>query len=134
MYTKHKERFRDTEHVQINNYTFQSVNKFKYLGVLVSENSKIKSEIKTRMTAGNRCYHAFITLSKSAVVSRKTKLIIYQTVIRPAVMYGLEVWTLSKSDENSLGIWERETLRRIFGTVKENVVRRIHTNQEFMNL
>ena len=51
MNTKHKARFRDTKHVQINNYTFQSVNKFKYLGVLVSENSEIKSEIKTIITA-----------------------------------------------------------------------------------
>ena len=49
-------------------------------------------------------------------------------------MYGLEVWTLSTSDENSLAIWERETLRRIFGPVKENVVRRIRTNQELINL
>jgi hypothetical protein len=32
----------------------------------------------------------------------------HQTVIRPKVMYGLEVWTLRKSDENILAIWERK--------------------------
>ena len=32
----------------------------------------------------------------------------HQTVTRPKVMYGLEVWTLRKSDENILAIWERK--------------------------
>jgi hypothetical protein len=48
-------------------------------------------------------------------------------------MCGLEVWTLSKSVENSLATWER-ILGRIFGAVKENGVWRICTNQEVMNL
>jgi hypothetical protein len=59
---------------------------------------------------------------------------VYQTIIRPVVMQGLEVWTLSKSDENSSEMWERKILRRIFGPVKENGVWMIRTNQDLMNL
>jgi hypothetical protein len=49
-------------------------------------------------------------------------------------MYGSGVWTLSKSDGNSLAIWERKILRKIFGPVKENGLWRIRTNQELMDL
>jgi hypothetical protein len=49
----------------------------------------------------------------------------------PVVIYGLEVWTLSKSDENTTSVWERKMLRKIFGPRKENGVWRICTNQEF---
>ena len=66
---------------------------------------------------------------------------VYQTIIRPVVMQGLEVWTLSKSDENSSEMWERKILRRIFGPVTETRcvcvcvrVWRICTSPELMNL
>ena len=36
------------------------------------------------------------------------------------VMYGSEVWTLNKSDDNTLAVWKIKVLRRIFDTVKEN--------------
>jgi len=50
------------------------------------------------------------------------------------VMCGLEVWTLSKSDENTLAIRERKIMRKILGPVKEIGVWRIRTNQEFLDL
>lgn len=43
------------------------------MGGIVTENSVIKSKIKTRLTAGNICYRAFIKLVKSIVVTRLTK-------------------------------------------------------------
>jgi hypothetical protein len=46
----------------------------------------------------------------------------------------LEVWTLSQSDENTSVIYERKILQKIFGHIKENGIRRICTNQEFMDL
>jgi hypothetical protein len=49
-------------------------------------------------------------------------------------MYCSEVWTLSKSDENSLAVWERKMLRTILGPVKENGICRIRTEKEFMDL
>ena len=48
-------------------------------------------------------------------------------------MYGSEVWTLSKSYENTLAIWEINILR-IFDPVEENGVWKIRTNQELMNM
>jgi hypothetical protein len=49
-------------------------------------------------------------------------------------MCGSEVWTLSKNNEKTLAIWEREIREKIFCPVKKNGVWRIHTNQKLMNL
>jgi len=34
-------------------------------------------------------------------------------------MYGAETWTMKKSDENKLDVFERKVLRRILGPVRE---------------
>jgi hypothetical protein len=44
--------------------------------------------------------------------------------------YGSETWTLSKSDENILGVFERKILRAIFGPTNENGEWRIKYNNE----
>ena len=45
-------------------------------------------------------------------------------------MYGSEVRTLSKSDENISEIRKRKILRKTFGPAKENGIWRIRTAQE----
>ena len=55
---------------------------------------------------------------------------IYKTLIRPVVTYGSETWTLTKSDENFLRIFERKILRWIYGSVQEGDIWKIRNNEE----
>jgi hypothetical protein len=48
--------------------------------------------------------------------------------------YGSETWVLSKSDENTLGVFERTILRAIFGPTNENGEWRIKYNNEIYSL
>ena len=41
-------------------------------------------------------------------------------IVRRVVMHVSKVWMFRKSDENSIGIWKRKILRKIFVSVKEN--------------
>ena len=51
------------------------------------------------------------------------------TIDNIIILYG----RLSKSDENSLAVWERKTMRRIYGPVKKkNGVWRIRTDKDFI--
>jgi hypothetical protein len=49
-------------------------------------------------------------------------------------MYGAETWCLAANDRNSLEVWERKVLRKIYGHVCENGECRIHKNTELMEL
>jgi hypothetical protein len=67
---------------------------------------------------------------KSKIIKRSVKMQIYKTVIRPVTTYGSETWTLTKSDETSLSIFERKILRKIYGPVQEGDTWRIRYNEE----
>ena len=56
------------------------------------------------------------------MVIRSVKMQIYKTVVRLVVTYGSETWTLTKSDENSLRIFERKILRKIYGPVQGGIL------------
>jgi hypothetical protein len=58
-------------------------------------------------------------------LKRNAKMKIYKTIIRPVVTYWSETWTLTAKDENNLHIFERQTLRKIFGHVNIDNIWRI---------
>ena len=58
----------------------------------------------------------------------------YKKMIRPVVTYSSETWTLTAKDENNLRIFERQTLRKIFGPVKIDNIWRIRNNMEIDKL
>ena len=49
-------------------------------------------------------------------------------------MHDSEVRTLSRGNENALGIWERKIMRKIFGPVRVNSAWKIRTNQGWMDV
>jgi len=74
-------------------------------------------------------------LSKSKLVSRKSKLKLYWSVIRPIVVYSCETWVLKESIIHRLSEFERKTLRKILGPTKEdNGIWGIKTNKELDEL
>jgi hypothetical protein len=69
------------------------------------------------------------------LVSRKSKLRLYWSVIRPVVVYGCETWVLKESIIQRLSVFERKILRKIFGpTNEDNDNWRIKTNIELDEL
>jgi len=55
-------------------------------------------------------------------VSRKSKLKLCWSVIRPIVVYGCGTWVLKESIVQRLSVFERKILRKIFGPTKEDMV------------
>uniref|UniRef100_A0A2S2NC82 Uncharacterized transposon-derived protein F52C9.6 n=1 Tax=Schizaphis graminum TaxID=13262 RepID=A0A2S2NC82_SCHGA len=101
--------------ITIKDMTFERVWNFKYLGVDINSQADSPEEIHRRITAGNKCYYSLVQLFKSKKLSRRTKIRLYKTLVRPIVLYACGAWASTKSDENKLMIFERKILRRIFG-------------------
>ena len=47
-------------------------------------------------------------------ISRRTKVRLYKTLVKPVLMYGCETWKMNKSDKNKIYVFQRRCLRRIF--------------------
>ena len=63
---------------------------------------------------GNKCYYAMGNLLKSRILSKILKVQLYVTLIRSIILYGAQCWTVRKSDESKLRVFERKILRRIY--------------------
>jgi hypothetical protein len=66
------------------------VAEFIYLGTLISNDNSIEKEIQSRILASNRTYFAAMSLFRSHLLSRGTRIQLYKTLIRPVVSYGAE--------------------------------------------
>jgi ribosomal protein S13 len=123
-------RTQNLQPLKVNEYEFEQVTQFKYLGTIINTSNDIKIEIKDRIKMANRCYHGLRNQLKSKVISSKTKVQLYKTLVRPIVLYGSERWTIKKDEEEKLMSFERKILRKIFGAVRENGIWRIRYNHE----
>lgn len=65
--------------LKVNNYKFERVANFKYLGVNINENADSHEEIRLRLVAANKCYFGLVPLLKSKLLSWKTKNNIIQS-------------------------------------------------------
>ena len=70
---------------------------YKYLGSTVNSDNSIEEEIHYRITIGNTAYYANQFFFKSRLVSKKSKLKLYWSIIRPIVTYGCEAWVLKET-------------------------------------
>jgi hypothetical protein len=118
----------------INGVTYEAVTEFKYLGTLISNDNSVQKEIQRRILAGNRTYFAAISLFRNRLLSRATKILLYKTLIRPAVICGAETWTMAKKEEQVLLIFERKIFRRIYGPKYEDEEWKSRTNRELEKL
>jgi hypothetical protein len=90
----------------------------------------MEEEIKERIALRNKVYFANKKMFQSRLISKRTKLKLYYSVIRPIVTCSCETWILKETIINKLLVFERKILRKIFGPNNENGIWRIKTNQE----
>jgi len=86
--------------------------------------------IQRRILAGKRTYYAAISLFRSRLLSKGTKIQLYKTAIRPVVSFGSKTWMMKKKEEQSLLIFEKKIYRRIYGPKYENGEWNSRTNRE----
>lgn len=123
-----------SEDLIIGPYTFGGVREFIYLGAQVNARNLVSAEIRRRIYMANRAYFGLGKLLTSGVITKKSKLLVYKTLIKPVLTYASETWTMTKSDEDLLGCFERKILRHIYRGVQENGVWRRRCNFELYRL
>jgi hypothetical protein len=69
--------------------------------MIINNQNNITETIKAKIQAGNTAYYSNLHLLKNRTISRKAKINIYKTLIRPVVTYGSEVWILTKKKKTT---------------------------------
>ena len=92
--------------------------------------SSISLHIFRTCNSPSLAYFAAISLFRSRLLPRFTKIMLYETQIRPVVPYGAEEWTLTRKEEKALLTFERKIFRRIYGPKYENGEWKSRTNRE----
>jgi ABC-type polysaccharide transport system permease subunit len=52
---------------------------------------------------------------KSRDISMKTKVQVFEALVKSVLLYNSETWIMKRSDENRLRVFEMAVLRRICG-------------------
>jgi len=81
---------KDITPLKIDNFTFENVDNFNYLGSILNADNKMNIETAERIAKGNKGYYANSKLIKSKLLKKNTKMKIYKTMIRPVVTYASE--------------------------------------------
>ena len=93
--------------------SLRQVNKFKYLGVTISEEGDSEEAVRARVSAAWGKWRDLSGVISDKKMPRKLKIKLYMTVIRPVLLYGAECWTVRKKEEQILEKTEMRMLRRI---------------------
>jgi hypothetical protein len=134
--TKYMENGKPTKekYIRINNRDIETVNKLKYLGSIITNNNNITSEINHIINMANNYYYGLRNILGSKLLQKDTICKVYKTLIRTVMIYGCESWTLMKTDEEKLSIFERKISRKIYSPGCVNGVWTIHYTDELYSL
>ena len=100
--------------VEVNGRGIDDVDRFVYLGATVSKEGGGTEDIHNRVVKARGVFLRLKNIWSSNSISRRTKVGLYKTLVKPVLMYGCETWKMNKSDENKINVFQSRCLRRIF--------------------
>ena len=86
MITSHRQNVIKNQNIVTGNLSFENVEKFRYLGVTVTNTNDIREEIKRRINMGNVSYYSLEKILSSRLLSKTLKVKAYKTIILPVVL------------------------------------------------
>ncbi|KAK3556427.1 hypothetical protein QTP70_008339 [Hemibagrus guttatus] len=109
--------------VRLQGEEVKKVQEFKYLRSTVQSNGECWKEVKKRVQAGWNGWRKVSGVLCDRKISARIKGKVYRTVVRPAMLYGLETVSLRKRQESELEVAELKMLRFSLGVTRLDRIR-----------
>ncbi|KAK3524421.1 hypothetical protein QTP70_027975 [Hemibagrus guttatus] len=109
--------------VRLQGEEVKKVQDFKYLGSTVQSNGECGKEVKKRVQAGWNGWRKVSGVLCDRKISVRIKGKVYRTVVRAAMLYGLETVSLRKRQESELEVAELKMLRFSLGVTRLDRIR-----------
>ena len=112
--------------VKLQGAELAKVDEFKYLGSMVQENGKCEREVKKRIQAGWSKWRKVSGIICDRKLSTRVKGKVYNTAVRPAMLYGMETVALTRRQEAELEVAELRMLRFALGVTRLDEIKNMH--------
>ena len=102
-----------TVDITVDSSLLQQVSNFKYLGVNISSDGTIESELSARIQKASGAFNQMSNIWKNRNIQTNTKIRIYKASVLTILLYGSEVWNTTKKQYHRLEVFHQRCLRRI---------------------
>ena len=116
----------DDETVKMEDTKVPRVKKFKYLGSMVQESGGCEREVKKRVQAGRNGWRKVSGVICDKRLPARVKGKVYSSVVRPAMVYGLETVAVTKKQVKEMEVAEMKMLRFTMGVTRKDMIRNEH--------
>ena len=110
----------DDETVKMEDTKVPRVKEFKYLGSIVEESGSCEREVKRRVHAGWNEYRKASGLICDRRLLARVKGKVYSSVVRPAMVYGLDMVVVTKKQVEEMEVAEMKMLRFAMGVTRKD--------------
>ena len=84
------------EHIIVDDNKIEIVDRFIFLGVLIINDGVTDNELRRRLVMGKCATGSLKRIIKDRGIRLTTKIMIFQTLVFPIILYGAETWTIKK--------------------------------------
>ena len=116
----------DNETVKMEDTKVPRVKEFKYLGSTVQESGGCEREVKKRIQAGWNGWRRVSGVICDRRLPARVKGKVYSSVMRPAMVYGLETVAVTKKQVEEMEVAEMKMLRFAMGVTRKDKIRNEH--------
>ena len=124
-------RKREECEVKIDEEVIEQVDAMKYLGVMISSDGRMEKEVEARIGGATQVIGGLndVVLRRKEL-SRSTKLKVVNATVMPTLLYGCEMWTLSKQQQLKMQATQMKVLRRIEGVTRLDRMRNVDIREK----
>ena len=116
----------DDETVKMEDAKLPRVKEFKYLGSTVQESGGCEREVKKRVQAGWNGWRRVSGVICDRRLPARVKGKVYSSMVRPAMVYGLETVAVTKKQVEEMEVAEMKMLRFAMGVTRKDKIRNEH--------
>ena len=88
--------------VRLQQEEIKEVDKFTYLGSVVSKDGGVDEDIKSRISKSRRVFRTLTPIWRSAALSLHKKFRIFNANVKSVMLYGSETWRTTQTNRNKL--------------------------------
>ena len=113
----------DEKTVKMEDAKVPRVKEFKYLGSMVQESGDCEREVKRSVQAGWNGWRRVFEIICDRRLPARVKGKVYSSMVRPAMVYGLETVAITKKQVEEMEIAEMKMLRFVMGGTRKDKIR-----------